>query len=265
MLTGGRLTRMIAGLPHIEVMETGQMAMADRQGFQPFDPADRGTPEREWSSLLNGAQAWTPNVGSLLIVAPHPDDEVLGAGGLIHAWTASGQPVTLLSVTDGEASDPNRPGLAQIRQQELRAALRVLTPAHVKIIRIGIPDGKVSDHANRLRLMLEEHLTTDGTLIAPYEFDGHPDHDIAGRVCRDLARAAHIALARYPVWTWHHTNPDSVKSLPWGKFALTRSAQRAKARALRCFESQLRPLFGPPIIPEHVLSYFQRPYEAFVL
>ncbi len=199
------------------------------------------------------------------MVAPHPDDEILGAGGLIQTWVASGQSVTVLSVTDGEASEPGRHGLDLIRRKELRDALRILTPSHVTVERLGIPDGKVGDHANRLRQVLQEHATPEVTLMAPYEHDGHPDHDVVGRVCADVARAAGIALARYPVWTWHHTDPLAVRSLRWVRFSLTATARRAKARALQCFESQLRPLSGPPIVPAHVLTHFQRPYEAFVL
>ncbi len=89
---------------------------------------------------------------------------------------------------------------------------------------------------------------------------------MVGRVCAEVARAARIPLARYPVWTGHHTNPVAVKSLHWAKFALSAAAQRAKARALQCFESQLRPVSEKgPIVPQHVLTYFQRPYESFVL
>jgi LmbE family N-acetylglucosaminyl deacetylase len=232
---------------------------------QAFNPADPGTPEEEWLRLLAGAEEWAPRPGPLVVAAPHPDDEVLGAGGLIQSWVASGQAVTILSVTDGEASDPGRHGLDLVRRKELREALRILTPGHVTIERLGIPDGKVRDHANRLRQVLEEYATADATFIAPYEHDGHPDHDVVGRVCTDVAGVAGIAVARYPVWIWHHTDPRAVRSLHWARFSLTGVAQRAKARAVQCFESQLRPASGSPIVPRHVLKYFQRPFESFVL
>jgi len=232
---------------------------------KPFNPADPGTPEEAWLQLLHGAREWTPQRGPLLVVAPHPDDEVLGAGGLIQAWSSAGQPVTIFSVTDGEAADPGRSGLDRVRRRELRHALRTLTQVHVNIEHAAIPDGKVGEHANRLRNAIAEYVTADTTIIAPYEHDGHPDHEIVGKVCTDIARAARAVLARYPVWTWHHTEPDSLKALQWVRFPLTAAAQRAKAHALQCFESQLRPASGLPIVPPHVLNYFHRPYEAFIL
>jgi hypothetical protein len=44
-------------------------------------------------------------------VTPHPDDEILGAGGLIRACAMAGRKVTVLSVTDGEAADPTQSDL----------------------------------------------------------------------------------------------------------------------------------------------------------
>jgi LmbE family N-acetylglucosaminyl deacetylase len=230
-----------------------------------FNPADTGTPEKDWAALLHSAQEWSPRRGPLLVVAPHPDDEVLGAGGLIQSWAAAGHPVSILSVTDGEAAHIGWKGLDRIRRKELQEALRTLSPVHVSVRRTAIPDGKVGDHANKLWGILMERATSDATIVAPYENDGHPDHEAVGRICRAVARAIGVPLVSYPVWTWHHTEPGSVQSLRWVRFSLTTAARRAKARALQCFASQLRPASGAPIVPPHVLAYFQRPYEAFVL
>ncbi len=226
---------------------------------------DAGTPEGLWQAALARAADWSPAPGRLLVVSPHPDDEVLGAGGLIHSWAARGGSVTVVSVTDGEAAYAGWPGLDLIRREELVSALRKLAPLHVSLLRIGLPDGAVRHHANRLRNALLALLEPSVTLIAPYEADGHPDHDTVGDVCCGLARAHDIAIARYPVWTWHHTDPPSMPELNWRRFALSRDAQRAKARAIECFASQLRPPHGAPIVPRHVLTYFERSYEAFIL
>src|ERR1700722_11526713 len=98
-----------------------------------FDPADAGTAECRWASLLSHVTEWLPKQGPLLVVAPHPDDEILGAGGLVQSWVASGGAVTVVSVTDGEAADPNHPQLDLVRRGELRDALRKLSSVHVKV------------------------------------------------------------------------------------------------------------------------------------
>jgi LmbE family N-acetylglucosaminyl deacetylase len=231
----------------------------------PFDPADAGTAEEEWLKILADRPEWTPRAGPLVVVSPHPDDEVLAAGGLIHSWAGAGHPVTIVSVTDGEAAFPKWKGLDLVRRGELKGALRKLCLTHVSVLRVGLPDGRVAQYANRLRNALLALMEPCVTLVAPYERDGHPDHEAIGELCGGLAQSHGTALARYPVWTWHHTEPNSLKTLHWGRFSLSLEARRAKARAVQCFASQLQPPRAPPVVPRHGLSHFERPYEAFIL
>jgi LmbE family N-acetylglucosaminyl deacetylase len=229
-----------------------------------FDP-HVGTAESTWASMFADATPWMPVSQGLLVVSPHPDDEVLGAGGLVHTWAERGHPVTVVSVTDGEAAYPGWRGLGQVRRHELKTALRQLAAKHISIIRLGIPDGQVSNFTNRLRNSLSSMLSREMTLIAPYEQDGHPDHDAIGRICCDLAQTHNVPLARYPIWRWHRGDPQFFRQARWGKFSLTIDARRAKAHAVQCFVSQLRPRHCAPKLPLHVLSYFERSYEAFIL
>jgi LmbE family N-acetylglucosaminyl deacetylase len=171
--------------------------------------------------------------------------------------------VTIVSVTDGEAAFA-RPRLDLIRRGELQQALRKLSSVHVVVKRLGIPDGRVRDHINRLRNAVEAHADPSGTLVAPYECDGHPDHEAVGKTSIELAVASGIPIARYPIWAWHRARPSALAELPWKRFQLSLDAQRAKSRAIQCFESQLRPPAGPPIVPPNVLTYFARSFEAFI-
>lgn len=232
---------------------------------KPFDSSDAGTAECRWAALLSHVGEWLPKNGPLLVVAPHPDDEILGAGGLVQSWVTSGETVTVISVTDGEAADRSHPQLDLVRRGELRDALRKLSSVHVKMERLGLPDGRVREHRNRLRNGILRHVDASGTIIAPYERDGHPDHETVGQVCLDIAQTEGISIARYPVWTWHHTEPETLKTSRWGRFPLSPAAQRAKKRALESFGSQMRPQRGLPIVPPHLLEHFHRPYEAFLV
>lgn len=229
-----------------------------------FDPGQPGASEAAWQSFLRAQPTWEPELVPAIVVSPHPDDEVLGAGGLIHALTARGATVRVVSVTDGEAAYPGAPALGRQRREELRSALRTLSPQHVETTRLGIPDGAVRDHENKLRYAIESLITPETLIVAPFEEDGHPDHDAAGRIAWRIAQAHDLEIVRYPIWAWHQSYPQKVRRLSWRRFPLSFESRRAKARALDCFRSQTSPGFSAPILPPHVLQYFQRTFEAFL-
>jgi LmbE family N-acetylglucosaminyl deacetylase len=181
-------------------------------------------------------------------------------------WADWRYPVTVLSVTDGEAAHPDWPGLKNCRRAELDRALSVLSRTGIRAVRLALPDGGVEDN----RAALEEALVTLSenrpTLIAPYECDGHPDHDATGRACLQIARVLELPIARYPIWAWHHREPHHFQGTPFGRFALEKPTQASKAAAINCFTSQLAPgEVRLPIVPVHVLDYFRRDFEAFLL
>jgi LmbE family N-acetylglucosaminyl deacetylase len=219
------------------------------------------TPREGWDRLLRDCPSWTPREGELLVVAPHPDDEVLGTGGLIRAWSGRGAKVSVLSVSDGEAANPRLQALGSVRREELAAALRKLCPTHVSVTRLGLPDGKITQHLNRVRNALLSLVGGPVTLISPYERDGHPDHEAVGNLCVEFARSQQIPLARYAIRTWERAAPETLGDARWVKFTLSDDARRAKARALSCFKSQIE---GPEA-PQGVARDFDKPYEAFLL
>jgi LmbE family N-acetylglucosaminyl deacetylase len=225
----------------------------------------QGTDELAWQSALAAVPLWSPPDGPLLIVSPHPDNEVMAAGGLIYVWKQWGRKVTILSLTDGEAAYPQWKRLGRIRREELKDALQVLAESPASVVRLGIPDGRVAEYTGKVRGAIMSLATSNTTIISPFEEDGHPDHDAAGRICCEMAQAHGLSVARYPIWTWHHADPSTVNRAAWRRFPLSDRAQAAKADALRCFPSQLAPYKRTPVVPEHLVRYFARPYETFFL
>jgi LmbE family N-acetylglucosaminyl deacetylase len=228
-----------------------------------FDTSLLGTPLSCWDALE--CNPWRPQERALIVVAPHPDDETLGAGGLIHHYAQRQLRVTIVSVTDGEAACPEITDLAGVRHSELRAALGMLSAQHAEIIRLQIPDGRVEENRSSLADALRSVATADSLIVAPFERDGHPDHDAAGEIARHVADQQGLTLAAYPIWAWHQAAPESFSGRAIASLGLTPTARAAKANAVRCHASQLRERRGGPIVPPHVLAYFDRPYEAFLL
>ena len=192
----------------------------------------------QWDQQLQLGEKWQPMPGTLLVVSTHPQDEILGAGGLIHTWVSQGNEVTVLSVTDGDSDEiPANHDL--LRRDELRAALRKLCATHVSVVRMGLRKGRVREAHNRLRMAIDALLEPRTTLIAPFEGDGSSDHEVVGKVCRESARANAAPLARYMIHGWHQSPASFVGSaLNWGKFSLDMEARRCKMYSLQCFMSQ---------------------------
>jgi LmbE family N-acetylglucosaminyl deacetylase len=231
-----------------------------------FDPALPGTDDIDWLAALGGEALWSPKPGPLLIVSPHPDDEVLGAGGLIRMWSERGHRVVVLSVTDGEAAYPDWQGLDVIRRRELDQALATLSSRPVRAVRLGIPDGRVQMRMSELLDALRKLCESGPTMVAPFEADGHPDHEAVACACLAVADDLDLPIARYPIWAWHHAQPAALAGSRWGRFALDAQTRAAKCAAMNCFASQLHPGDSRrPIVPPHVLAYFKRDYEAFLV
>jgi LmbE family N-acetylglucosaminyl deacetylase len=127
-----------------------------------------------------------------------------------------------------------------------------------------MPDGNVVAHESFIERAIKTRLPAEATLIAPFERDGHPDHEAVARICIALAQRRNMTVLRYPIWAWHHSSPGTWQGAQFVRFELSAEAQVAKSRAIRCFASQLDATSSHAVMPAHVINYFNRPYEAFL-
>jgi LmbE family N-acetylglucosaminyl deacetylase len=226
-----------------------------------------GTAEDAWRSWpgLRRRPAVDPLAWpSVAVIAAHPDDEVLGAGGLMAMLAAAGVRLRLIAVTDGEASHPGADPavIARTRIAESAAALDLLGAGDAEVIRLRFPDTGVADREEELAAILAELCAGFGACLAPWEADGHADHEAAGRAAR---RAVPDMLA-YPVWMWHWAAPGDPR-VPWQRacrVALPADAAARKRSAIAAFASQLTEREGglPPILPAGVVAHFTRRQEV---
>ncbi len=139
----------------------------------------------------------------ILIMAPHPDDDVIGCGGSILLHVKSGHQVHILYLTNGEHgignSDPGK--ASSIREKEGRkAALQLgVTSKHLHYLKLE--DGKVSQQTgnNELLQTILNSIQPD-TIYLPSFFESHPDHHAANLLLKNnLSRRVNICA--YEVWT----------------------------------------------------------------
>jgi LmbE family N-acetylglucosaminyl deacetylase len=220
---------------------------------------------RTWPGLDDLPSADPAQWASAVVVAAHPDDEVLGVGGAIALLAASGARLRLVSVTDGEyshADTVDKTVLARRRVDETAAALRALGAQDTEIIRLGLPDTGLARYEDELTGMLAELIQGFDVCLAPWLHDAHADHEAAGRAAR---RALPESLG-YPVWMWHWALPGD-RRVPWHRglrISLPPAVVAAKQAAIRCFASQFEPRrpSGQPVLPAGVLAHFGRKHEV---
>lgn len=246
-----------------------------------------GTPAEAWAAAAAAAgpaplrlvdRDGVP-VSRLVVVAAHPDDETLGAGGLLASVlddeTDERPDVTVVLLTAGEASHPRSPTrssveLAEQRVTESREALVALGGDASRLVCWHLGDGVLAASEETAVRRLTA-LVGDGRgvlLVGPWRHDGHTDHEAAGRICAAAARRTGARLLEYPVWFWHRADPAM---LPWDvvvRWEVDAAASVAKHRAISCHRSQVEPLSSRPgderLLEPHVLAHFEHAAELFV-
>lgn len=188
-----------------------------------------------------------------LIVAPHPDDEVLGCGGLI-ASVVRPDAVGVLVASDGSLSPAGAPdpaALVQARRAETRQALSSLGVPSGRIQFLDLPDGSLAHHPGELDRALSDAVARSSAtdVFVPFRFDRHPDHLAVHAAGERLSRRAGIRLWEYFVYPFWRLLPgrDVRRRLrPHGLYALelAEEARAAKRAALDAYRSQTT-LYAP--------------------
>jgi LmbE family N-acetylglucosaminyl deacetylase len=133
-----------------------------------------------------------------LVLAPHPDDEVLGPGAALAMAVRAGVEVNVVVLTDGAAQ-----GEAGVRAAEARAAAAVLGIPEPELW--GLADRSLRPDDPRLGRLLRRKIEDSAadTLLLPSPVELHPDH-------RALALAVQRALRRLTWWGVRQRGPQHV-------------------------------------------------------
>ncbi|MFZ0667083.1 MAG: PIG-L family deacetylase, partial [Acidimicrobiales bacterium] len=157
-----------------------------------------------------------------------------------------------------------------VRERESGVALRRLGISNYAAIRLRIPDGEVAHNIEGLEIKLTRLLRPDDFCLAPWEHDGHPDHDASGTASHNATRAIGSDLLYYLVWALHWADPNG-DDLPWSacrRHLLPGEQRRRKRRATLAFRSQIRPLGGSStqgaVLPPAVLRRHWLDHELFI-
>ena len=176
-----------------------------------------------------------PPRGSVLVLAPHADDESLGCGGAIVLHHRQGDRVKVVFATDGAAGDP----LGHYRDCDYRELRRAEARRAASILGIDeltfwdYPDGKLAE-AHDLSERVRALLTTDRPDIVyrPSTLEIHPDHRALGVGVEEALRQYRPTCGDFCYEIWATVQPTHALDIT-GVWDL-------KRRAVEQYESQLR-------------------------
>ncbi|KAF0094459.1 MAG: hypothetical protein E1N59_1990 [Puniceicoccaceae bacterium 5H] len=220
--------------------------------------------------------------GRTLVIAPHPDDESLGCGGVIALLREAGVEVAVVLVSDGAKSHPNStrypgPKLAALRAKELLNALEILGVEGDYVQFLELPDGSVPQPGeagfDEAAADMQQALADfePQTILVPWRRDPHGDH----RASWHLAQHAHAAvesaarILEYPIWVWEAKAPEQApqaEEVEAWRVDIEPVLKRKK-QAIAAHASQTTRLInddpeGFMLRPE-VLAHFHQPWETF--
>lgn len=177
----------------------------------------------------------------VVVITTHLYEAVFAAGGLISYLSARGADVEVLAVTDGDGTvrggSDTTPGRTLPRsRRRVLSAYRTLGVPEVRHHRLRLESGKVGDAQPDLIAAVSELVGHDCYpglwCLAPWQHDGHPDHDAVGRAAEAVCHSYNLRLVRYLCATWGWAQPQD---LPWPharQFALSDDVRARKAAAL---------------------------------
>lgn len=221
--------------------------------------------------------------GTILIVAPHMDDEALACGGLI-ARSPHKDCIHIVYATDGMkspapimAGDEISPDLGRIRMQESVEAMKLLGLPGQNLHFLSLPESELKKNIPALESSLREQIQNirPDFIFVPFRYDRHPDHLAINHVIvSDLEQGRFRAqLVEYFVYyRWRLMPKGDIRKYIKTQFLyeldITAVAAQ-KRKSLGCFTSQTtiyypwqtRPILTPTLLDEECLNpeYFLLP------
>jgi len=122
-------------------------------------------------------------VSNVVILAPHPDDEILGCFGAIKKHIINNDNVVIIYMTFGEKGDINTPSekAKEIREKEVQHVLTYLGIDSKYFL--SLPDGRLEPNEESIRKLSQIIKTVNPKIIySPNLDEAHRDHQNTSKI-----------------------------------------------------------------------------------
>jgi LmbE family N-acetylglucosaminyl deacetylase len=232
-------------------------------------------------------------ISKVVVFAPHPDDEILGCGGVIAKRLDEGYDVFVIFMTDGRNalrdlgifSKPSPPELMRIRKEEAKRAAKVLGIHQENLIFLDIEDGTLGKNeriAQKKATQVLRKLSPE-EIYFPQEKEFNIDHKVTNRLvrngisqlCYDPVEYQYAIAWSYPFNLLVRVHPTPLRDLIISKlfkydaiYVDVSNFLTFKKEALKEYQSQLNILSHSqrrPILTESFLKRFLNSEEEFLV
>lgn len=174
-------------------------------------------------------------VNKVLVLAPHPDDDVFGCGGTCKKISDTGGNITVAYFCDGAGGVPESQNqdrnLIDVRKKEAKSSAEILGIG--KSIFFGYPDGKLAAGSAAILALtsLIKEVKPD-IIFVPSFLDNHPDHRVTNEILINVLSQEKFdgEVWAYEVWT--PIFPNRIVNIT--------SNIEAKKQAMAAHQSQLK-------------------------
>ena len=183
-----------------------------------------------FSNFVRPIPIRAPFGDSMLVVAPHQDDDTIGRGGALALQVRAGRPACIVLVQDGadghDELGMTRHDLVALRNEESRRAAALL----------GIEPPRFLGHANLTASALQSseelrEIIVDrkvDAVFTPFLLDGHPDHRTTNYILADALRRIDWEVRVFGYEVWGLCIPNVIVAID--------DVMQHKLNMLACFE-----------------------------
>jgi len=223
-----------------------------------------------------------PGGGAAVIVAPHPDDDIFGAGGLIAMKRDGGFPVRVIFLTNGEAAHDSCCGMrhelvGQARRDLAVDACKALGVEAEELRWCSLPDGGIprrneagyAEAVEQLAWLLKESGASE--VYCPHVADGWRDHVSANRLVVVAVRHSGLSLRIFGYLVWALYDPPlteilKLRARKGRRLDIDRVKSRKSAAMGLYLDASPAPCGFPYCgrLPQSLIDAVREPYEVFL-
>jgi N-acetylglucosamine malate deacetylase 1 len=141
---------------------------------------------------------------SMLVVAPHQDDEAIGCGGALVLQLRSGNAAAVVVLQDGadehDEAGMSRPALMELRNEESRKSAATIGMEPPQFLNHARLVESMSQASEEMRRIIVERKVD--ALFIPFILDAHPDHRSANYILAEALKSVpwDMRIVGYEVW-----------------------------------------------------------------